>query len=212
MLTLSLQGWQHVGNLGAAALMLPMLIMMCAALWQTGQGAAAGRWLLLLAAGSVLVLTTKLVFLVWGLGSVAFDFSGISGHATLATAILPVWLAWLPGRRGRHWLRWVALLLGLGVGALVGWSRVVVGEHSVSEVAAGWVLGAVIAVAAFRCLAPALSSPWLAKGAGLILLLALTPFAANALPTHKLEARIAKALSPTGALYRRTPLPPRVWR
>ncbi|WP_295390347.1 phosphatase PAP2 family protein [uncultured Thiodictyon sp.] len=196
--------WNHVGHLGAAALMLPLLLIACAALWQTGQDAAAGRWALLVAAGSALVLVTKIAFLAWGLGSAALDFTGISGHTTLATAILPVWLAWLPGRWGGRRVQWVALSIGLGIGALVGWSRMAVGAHSLSESVAGWLLGAAIAAAAFHWFDRRVSPPWLAKGAGLILLLALSPVAANWLPTDQWEHRIARALSPTGTVYHRS--------
>ncbi|WP_295452937.1 phosphatase PAP2 family protein [uncultured Thiodictyon sp.] len=196
--------WDQVGHLGAAGLMLPLLLIVCACLWQTGQRAVAGRWLLLLAAGAALVLMTKLVFMVWGMGSVALDFTGISGHTTLATAILPVWLAWLPGRWGGRRVQWVALLIGLGIGALVGWSRIAVGAHSVSESVAGWLLGAAIATAAFHWFDQRVSPPLLARGAGLMLLLALSPIAANWLPTEQWERRIAQALSPTGVVHHRS--------
>ena len=203
-------GWDQLTNLGAAGLMVPLLLVVCAALWQSGQGAAAGRWLLLVVAASLLVLITKFAFLIWGLGSAALDFTGISGHATLATAILPLWIGWLLGRRGGRRVLPLALLLGLGIGALVAWSRVAVGAHSVSESVIGWLLGALIVVFAFRRLDQRVPPPLLAKGAGLILLLALSPLTANVnanVPsTHHWERRIALALSPTGVLHERAEL------
>jgi membrane-associated phospholipid phosphatase len=197
--------WDLITRLGAAGLMLPMLLMVCAALWQTGQWGAAGRWLLLVIAGAVLVLGTKIAFLAWGLGSAALDFTGISGHTTLATAILPVWLGWMLAR-GRCRIHPVGMLAGLALGALVGWSRVELGAHSPSESVAGWLLGALIAYFAFRSLDRRVSPPWLARSAGLILLLAMSPTLSTYLPTHDWERQVALVLSADGVLHERASL------
>ena len=87
--------WPVVTHLGSAGLMLPVAALTTLGLWLAGRRAAVAVWLAALGAGAALVLASKLAFMGWGIGSVALDFTGISGHSMLATAILPVWLAWL---------------------------------------------------------------------------------------------------------------------
>ena len=157
--------WEVLTGLGAAGLMLPMLALVCAGLWRTGHAGAAARWLVLTALGATLVLATKIAFLAFGIGSAALDFTGISGHTTLATAILPVWLGWMLNRgTGRY--APAGLLVGLVLGALVGYSRVYLGAHSASESVLGWLLGAGIAYLTWRLLDRRTPAPRLAWGSG----------------------------------------------
>lgn len=74
-----------------------------------------------------------------------------SGHALSSTAglgvlVLLAWFVPLPHRR------WIALLAGLGV-VLVGFSRLALGVHYLSDVVGGWLLGLAwlaVLTAAFR--------------------------------------------------------------
>lgn len=67
-----------------------------------------------------------------------------SGHTADATAVLGVvLLALLPIR-----LRLVPYAIGLGVGVLVGGSRVVSGAHTPDDAVAGWLLGAALVLTA----------------------------------------------------------------
>lgn len=193
---------EAITNLGAAGLMLPMLALLCLGLWRTGQVSTAARWLLLMALGAVMVLGTKVAFLGFGIGSATLDFTGISGHATLATAILPVWLSWLLARGGGRWAL-VGMLLGLVLGVLVGWSRVDLGAHSASESVLGWLLGAGIAGLTLRLLDRQTPAPGLAWGAGFILLFALSPSGWSYLPTHAWEEELALTISGRGVPYSR---------
>jgi membrane-associated phospholipid phosphatase len=197
--------WETITNLGAAGLMLPILALVCAGLWRTGQAIAAVRWLVFIALGAALVLATKIAFLSFGIGNAALDFTGISGHATLATAVLPVWLGWLLVWGRRRTVR-VGLLLGLVLGALVAWSRVYLGAHSPSESVMGWLLGAGIACLTLHALDRRIAAPRLAQGAGLVLLLALSPSLSAYLPTHDWERYLALAVSGRGVVYTRSSL------
>ena len=196
-----------VTNLGAAGVMVPVLALACVGLWRTGQSVAARRWLVLMAIGGTLVLATKIAFLSFGLGIAELDFTGISGHTTLATAILPVWLgALLGGERGQARLALAGMLVGLALGALVGWSRVHLGAHSPSESVLGWMLGAGISYLTLRVLDRQIRAPWLTRSASLILLLALSPSLSSYLPTHKWERELAMAISGREVVHRRARL------
>ena len=63
-----------------------------------------------------------------------------SGHATTAFAVAAVLSFWYP--------RWTAAFLALA--AVVGWSRIALGSHFPSDVAAGAILGVAVALAFVR--------------------------------------------------------------
>ncbi len=197
--------WPIVTHLGSAGLMLPVFAIVAGGLWISRRRAALYTWLLALAGGAALVLASKLAFMGWGIGSAALDFTGISGHATLAASILPIWLGWLLAARGG---RFSILGLGLGLllGTLVAISRVVLHAHSVSEALAGWLLGSAVALAAARALAGPL--PWSRWSLLALLPLSLSGHAATAnyLPAYQWEEHIAIWLSGRATPYTRADL------
>ena len=200
-----LQTWNVVTHLGAASLMLPMMAMLLFGLWRTGQVPALRTWLLATSVGFALVLATKIAFLGWGIGSANLDFTGISGHATLASSILPVWLGWLLAE-GAGGISAPGMLLGLAVGGLVGWSRVVLGAHSVSEVVAGWLLGAGLCLIAYWIMRGCVRAPRLTRAAAGLLLFAFSPTLSSYLPSHGWEVRMALFLSGRKSPYTRVEL------
>ncbi len=105
----------------------------------------AACWLLVLGGASGLVFLTKLAFMGWGIGVRELDFTGISGHAMISSAVLPValFVACLPGRQ---WVRALGVVLGLLIGIVVGVSRILLNAHSLSEVVTGCGLGALTAL------------------------------------------------------------------
>lgn len=189
--------WQTITHLGASGLLLPIIALLAVALWQTGQQASLRFWLAGIAIAVFLTLASKIAFMGWGIGLRALDFTGISGHTVLATAVLPMLFA-VAARNVR-----LGLAMG-GLGAvLVGISRLVLNMHSLSEVLAGWALGALvvwIATRAWRADAP---TPRIARAAPLLLLLAIDTSAATYLPSHEIEIRIALALSGRSAPFTR---------
>ncbi|CAH2897820.1 MAG: Membrane-associated phospholipid phosphatase [uncultured Paraburkholderia sp.] len=105
----------------------------------------AAGWLLLLGAAIGLVTVTKLAFLGWGVGVGELDFTGVSGHAMLSTAVYPVAL-FLILLRTHPSVRVLDVLLGLAAGMAVGLSRVVLSAHSPSEAITGCLVGALAAL------------------------------------------------------------------
>jgi membrane-associated phospholipid phosphatase len=148
--------WHQLTRLGEAQLLLPALLL--ATVWllrRPGGARLALVWLGTTAAAATLTTASKVAFIGFGIGYAPLDFTGISGHAMFAAAVLPplVLLAGAAGAGGaavgdggsrrRH-----LLLAGYGLAGLVAVSRVMVGAHSWSEVVAGAALGALCSGAA----------------------------------------------------------------
>jgi len=185
--------WRAATHLGSWALLLPLFAGQFVALWSS-QPAAARRWLVALGLTVSATAVSKCLFWGWGIGSAALDFTGISGHAMLATAILPVFLCvCMPAHAGRlrHWGTGLGLLLALGVGL----SRVVLDAHSVSEVVAGWLAGLAVVAVTLRALDGAVRPARLAGLCTLAVLLVLGTATARKVSTHHLEIRLALKLS-----------------
>lgn len=149
MLDLPLPLWFSITNLGGAGLTLPLALAI--ALWlATGYSwRMAASWLLLLGAAIGLVTLTKIAFLGWGVGVRSYDFTGLSGHAMLSTAVYPVaFFLMLQGARPA--LRVAGVVVGLAIGVAVGFSRVVLEAHSPSEAVTGCIVGALTALVFVR--------------------------------------------------------------
>lgn len=106
-------------------------------------------WSILFGAGLGIVVATKMAFIGWGIGIRALDFTGFSGHAMRTAAVMPV-LHYLIFQRAAFSLRMAGVAAGLLFAAAVGMSRVVAHMHSVSEVVAGWLLGALVSLVFLR--------------------------------------------------------------
>jgi membrane-associated phospholipid phosphatase len=141
--------WMYVTALGSVGVMAPVALAVSAWLVLGYKWKYVFAWLGLLGAASGLVTLTKIAFIGWGIGVRQLDFTGISGHALMATSVLPVacFVALLPMRAS---LRACGVVAGLLMGVLVGTSRVVLDAHSVSEVVAGCALGAVVSLGFVR--------------------------------------------------------------
>ncbi len=141
--------WFYITAFGSVGVMAPVALAVAAWLALGYRWKYACAWLGLLGVASGLVTLTKIAFLGWGVGVRTLDFTGISGHALMSTAVLPVaiFVALLPARGA---VRGAGVVAGLLLGVLVGVSRVVLDAHSVSEVVAGCALGAVVALGFVR--------------------------------------------------------------
>ena len=132
--------WNRFTNLGDLAVMLPMAASI--AIWLAAQKkfTSSLRWILAFGSAGLLVAISKIAFIGWGIGSRDFDFTGISGHTMLATATLPT-LLFLLARAWRPRHTRLALAIGWLAGAAIGYSRVEVHAHSLSEVVLGFACG-----------------------------------------------------------------------
>jgi membrane-associated phospholipid phosphatase len=202
--------WPYVTRLGEALILLPAMAAAAVWLWRGQSRALAIRWAVAVAVAAIVTTGTKVAFLGFGVGVQAASFTGVSGHAMFAAAVLPVLLQLLVGgRRARPAL---AFTIGVGVAAVIAGSRVALGAHSVSESVAGLLLGLAAAWASWpsqqapESPAPAVltahrSPPALAW---MLAIWALAmPAGAPPSPTHGWVVRLSLALSGRDVPYSR---------
>lgn len=194
LLPLGHSTWETITHLGSAGLILPVWLLAAWGVWWGGQRSALQVWGLSLCAAAGLTLITKLMFMGWGYGIAAVNFTGISGHALLATSVLPPLLGALLAPQGGR-LRWLSAGLGLALAVLVGVSRVKLGAHSWSEVMSAWLLGTAVSACALLALGRLNPAPPWARLLPLALLLAFAGRQVTYLPTHEWEMRLAIRLS-----------------
>jgi membrane-associated phospholipid phosphatase len=187
----------HMGN---SVLLLSSALVL--AVW-LGLGAAwpvCLRWALAIGLAVLLVLASKVAFFGWGVGIEQIDFTGISGHAMLATAVLPAITVSVTMRASVR-IDTVAVGLAFAVAVLVGLTRIELGVHSWSEVLSGWLVGllvATVAVPAIRTMRVARSfrmSPWPLLAANIMLVVATAPRGGRGPETHGLVIKIALWMS-----------------
>lgn len=149
---LDLASWQRITAYADVGITVPATLVMCVWLLAARAWLPAFWWLFWFCLGLGLVVASKLGFIGWGIGIQALDFAGFSGHAMRAAIIAPVALFLIPWPEQHVW-RWRSLALGIGIalGGVIGYSRLVVGAHSVAEAVSGTMLGAVCAVGFVWC-------------------------------------------------------------
>jgi len=142
---LPLHVWFSITRLGGAGLTLPLAVAIALWLALGYSWRLAAGWLGIVGAAALVVTLTKIAFLGWGVGVREWDFTGVSGHAMLSTAVYPVafFLTLLPARGS---VRLLGVVCGMAAGVAVGLSRVVLSAHSPSEAVAGCIVGALSAV------------------------------------------------------------------
>lgn len=132
--------WHLISRFGDTALLLPCAALLLLSLCHRGEWRAARDWCLAFAAAAALTLASKLAFIGWGIGVPALDFTGFSGHSMMAASVLPVLMHRLaPGRWPQ--VGSIAATIGASFALLVGYSRLPLGAHSLSEVVGGLALG-----------------------------------------------------------------------
>lgn len=83
--------WRFITRLGEAQLLLPPLALVLAWFrWRLGARPVVLAWTGAIGVAAFITTVTKVAFLGWGVGSAELDFTGISGHAMFAAAVLPV--------------------------------------------------------------------------------------------------------------------------
>jgi membrane-associated phospholipid phosphatase len=198
--------WHLLTRLGEATILLPAaLLALLMLLRRSATRPVAVWWLVLLMGSTLLTTASKLAFMGWGLGSPAFNFTGISGHAMFAAAIYPLLLATLASSASPNAQR-LAVALGFAVALMIGISRVKVGAHSGTEVVAGLLLGGAVSIAvlALTRLPRAVMSPIIPALVAVWLM--ITPVHAPQLKTHSWVTQLALRLSGHATPYTRVDL------
>lgn len=186
--------WMKITSFGDSMVMMPaaaaiILWLVIGRAWRM-----AFWWSGLFTLGLVLVAATKIAFIGWGIGIRALDFTGISGHAMRATAVIPV-IFYLMLQKSPPAMRTMGIGCGFLLGILLGVSRVEVQAHSISEAAAGCMLGAFISLG-FMWISAPLRKPWLNRWLIALSLLALFPTSnAKPAPTQRWMKGVALYLS-----------------
>ncbi|WP_322053348.1 phosphatase PAP2 family protein [Paraburkholderia bannensis] len=191
---LPLNLWTSITNLGGAGLTFPLAAAI--ALWLAAgySWRMAASWVALLGAAIGLVTLTKIAFLGWGVGVRSYDFTGLSGHAMMSTSVYPV-AFFLMLQGARPTLRAAGVALGLVVGVVVAFSRVVLDAHSPSEAVTGTIVGALTALVFVRYW-------WKARSGGISTAVVTVSLAALTValhdvrvPTHRWVTDIALTVS-----------------
>jgi membrane-associated phospholipid phosphatase len=197
--------WISVTRLADTVVMLPAAALCLIWLLMGGATRLALWWCVLLSGGLIVVAATKIAFLGWGIGISALDFTGVSGHAMRATAIMPV-LLYLVFINSSWRMRLGAVAAGMVFGILIGVSRLMVHAHSPAEVVAGCLLGAGVSTAVLRRMltAPQPVLRFKDRYALPLLLLLLVPvFTARPAPTERWLHAVAMTLSGHQNVYSR---------
>jgi membrane-associated phospholipid phosphatase len=176
-------GWMTITRLGDIAVTAPVALAIAALPLLDGERRTSIRWAALFAAGSMLVVATKIAFIGWGIGLSELDFTGASGHAMRAAAIAPVLPHLLCRPVPSHpRLAWMAL--GCVFAALIGISRIVLHFHSVSEVVAGWLIGLMVGICFIRLSGDLRKPAWNPRIAAGMAVLIAAAFLARPAPTQ----------------------------
>ncbi|PLP11056.1 hypothetical protein CWN13_15305, partial [Klebsiella pneumoniae] len=157
---------------------------------------------------------SKLAFMGWGLGIRELDYTGFSGHSALSSAFWPIFL-WLLSARFSAGLQKAAVATGYILAAVVGYSRLVIHAHSVSEVIAGLLLGAAGSALFLMLQKRTTHSESVRISWGGVACLVMVPLillhSGNKAPTQSLLGQIATAVGPLDKPFTRTDLHKQVW-
>jgi membrane-associated phospholipid phosphatase len=132
--------WIAITRVGGVNVMLPAAVAIAAWLGASRAWRMAACWCLLFAGVLAVTVASKLSFIGWGVGIRSLDFTGVSGHAARAMAVVPtiVFLGLLQARRRA---RIAGVAIGVMFAMLIAISRLTLHAHSISEVVAGCLLG-----------------------------------------------------------------------
>jgi hypothetical protein len=192
--------WTEWTNMADAAVMLPAAILMSVWLLCNQRWPRALLWPALFCLGASLVAASKVAYVGWGMGCARLNFTGLSGHTLLASMVFPAVFYLLLESIQLRW-RYLGLAIGLALGALIGYSRLVVRAHSMSEVVLAFGLGAALSLV-FAVLDERRAYSWRSLWtlmAALSMMLALQMGALA--PSQDLLTRVALRLSGHSAPY-----------
>ncbi|HEL4844262.1 MULTISPECIES: phosphatase PAP2 family protein [Stenotrophomonas] len=186
--------WEGLSAIGDSRALLP-LVTVLAVFLPAMHRPLLRRWTVAIIAVAGATLASKIAFMGWGLGVESLDFTGISGHAAMSSAVYPVAL-WLlaSGRSQRAW-NWA--LAGMMLAMAIAISRFPLKAHSPSEILSGLGLGIVASIWVLRR-SQALGQTLAVRIRTVVLAIVAAiglPFLLADLHTHDLVKAAAKALS-----------------
>lgn len=202
--------WMQITSIGGSTIMLPAAVAI--AVWLAAERAwrLVWHWCLQFAGALLLVAGSKIAFVGWGIGIPTLAFTGFSGHAMRAAAIIPLFF-YLIVQHNTSATRLSAAFLGMCFSALISFSRVLLHFHSISEAVTGWILGMLVCLSFIRY-AEKSPKPVLNRAliGGSVVILLLTSFA-KPIPTERMINAAAIWLSghatpPTSSHVNRTPI------
>lgn len=186
--------WTTITTYGGSAVMMPAAAAFAAWLAVGGAWRMSLWWCGLFGAGLAVVIASKIAFIGWGIGIPALDFTGFSGHAMRAMAVIPV-LFFLVLQNTSIATRRIGVLGGILLGALIVLSRVMLEAHSPAEALLGGILGMAVSLG-FIALSGTLEKPLLNRALiaatfiGLIGMSYVEP-----IPSQSVLIKVALALS-----------------
>jgi hypothetical protein len=154
---------------------------------------------------------TKVAFFGYEVGYAPLDYTGISGHATFAAAVLPVLAGILTCGATPRW-RSAALAAGYALAVVVAYSRLRIGAHSGVEVAGGLALGSLASALSLNAHRLPDVRPPLWLGIGLMLWMLSLPIGAPPSQTHGWVVRLSLAVSDRAEPYSRQAMHRDHWR
>lgn len=195
--------WFVVGRLGEAQILLPAVVAVALWLgWRTDAPRMTAWWIGAVSVAALLTTLTKVAFIGWGIGYAPLNFTGVSGHAAFAAAILPLLARAAVPCATAQW-QGAAMVAAYALAVLIAVQRVVTGAHSPSEAAGGFALGAAASGMALGLAAvPRVRVPR-AVLVGLLAWMLATPAAAPPSRTHDWVTTLSLALSGRDAPYTR---------
>lgn len=135
--------WIFITKFGDPFLTLPLAIVILLWLMATRRKPLAICWLIFFSLAAAIVGATKFAYAGWGVHISEFDFTVISGHTMLSSAVYPLAFYLALHSFGSRASKGAAVV-GFLFATVIGISRVSIGAHSGSEVIAGWLLGSAV--------------------------------------------------------------------
>ncbi|WAL52615.1 phosphatase PAP2 family protein [Klebsiella variicola subsp. tropica] len=207
--------WQLISFFGDSTVLLPSAaaLFIVLILRKTSR-LLAWQWSLLFGITGAIVCASKLAFMGWGLGIRELDYTGFSGHSALSAAFWPIFL-WLLSARFSAGLQKAAVATGYVLAGVIGYSRLDIQVHSMSEVVSGLLLGsagsAVFLILQKRSTHPAsVNIPW-GGLACLVMVPLILLHSGNKAPTQSLLGQIVTAVGPLDKPFTRNDLHKQAW-